>query len=61
MCIRDRAKTEHNLSEQNTYTDQSVIQKEDEFPATDDKIDNGEKEETKLVDVYKRQRLKDVV
>ena len=59
MCIRD-----------STYTDQSVIQNEDEFPATDDKIDNGEKEETKLVkdanagqktvsythlDVYKRQ------
>ena len=50
MLKTDRlAKTEHNISEQNTYTDQSVIQNEDEFPATDDKIDNGEKEETKLV------------
>ena len=50
MLKTDRlAKTEHNISEQNTYTDQSVIQNEDEFPATDDKIDNGEKEKTKLV------------
>lgn len=50
MLKTDRlAKTEHNISEQNTYTDQPVIQNEDEFPATDDKIDNGEKEETKLV------------
>ena len=45
MLKTDRlAKTEHNISEQNTYTDQPVIQNEDEFPATDDKIDNGEKE-----------------
>lgn len=50
MLKTDRlAKTEHNISELNTYTDQPVIQNEDEFPATDDKIDNGEKEETKLV------------
>ncbi len=30
-------KQNSNISEQNTYTDQPVIQNEDEFPATDDK------------------------